>query len=103
MNVITPGHKYDLLHHSTDPQADVGVETIQFYQRFASENPDEIVNGTTNEEVLDMLIDRMRFLDDRFPSAENKDCIQYLEMARAALAERTKDRQERGVEGTPQL
>jgi hypothetical protein len=63
---------------------------------------DELVtvnNGTTNEEVLEMLIDRMKYLQAKFPCKENACCITHLEEGLMWLEKRTKDRVKRGVEG----
>ena len=38
-----------------------------------------IYDGTTNEEVLEMLIDRMYYLQDKFPCRENSIVITKLE------------------------
>jgi len=56
-------------------------------------------DGTTNEEVLSMLIDRMEYLDTKFPSEYNKVCRHHLGAALAALNARTADRKAREVEG----
>lgn len=56
-------------------------------------------NGTTNEEVLEMLIDRMKYLQAKFPCKENACCITHLEEGLMWLEKRTKDRLKRGVEG----
>ena len=56
-------------------------------------------NGTTNEEVLKMLIHRIRGLNVKFPSTHNEVAILNCENALNALENRTKDREERGVEG----
>lgn len=56
-------------------------------------------NGTTNEEVLEMMIDRMKYLQAKFPCKENACCITHLEEALMWLEKRTKDRIARNVEG----
>jgi hypothetical protein len=58
-------------------------------------------DGTTNEEVLEMLIDRIQSLDAKLPNKHNQRAVQYLKSARFELGQRTRDRQKRGVEGTP--
>ena len=98
MNVQTAGHKYFLDNH----QDKEGFQTIQFFQQFASETP-EVVDGTTNEEVLAMLIDRMNFLNGKFPCRENSLAITKLEEALMWLNKRTENRTARGVEGTNQV
>lgn len=57
-----------------------------------------ISNGTTNEEVLEMLIDRINFLNTKNPCRENSIVITNLETALLWLEKRTKDRIQRGVE-----
>lgn len=96
-----------------------GYQTIQFIEkmtvvdmRLSGKMPpdhllgpdklDELVtvnNGTTNEEVLEMLIDRMKYLQAKFPCKENACCITHLEEGLMWLEKRTRDRQKRGVEG----
>ena len=56
-------------------------------------------NGTTNEEVLAMLIDRMNYLQAKFPCRENALVITKLEESLMWLNKRTADRLARGVEG----
>lgn len=58
-----------------------------------------VSDGTTNEEVISVLIDRLQFLNDKFPCKENAMAITNLQQARMWLEERTKDRTSRGVEG----
>lgn len=58
-----------------------------------------INNGTTNEEVLKMLIDRMNFLQSQFPCRENAIVITKLEESLMWLEKRTIDRTVRSVEG----
>ena len=82
-----------------------GNQTIQFIEKV----PDPIGgkdgklvtlnNGTTNEEMLKVLIDRMQFLYEKFPSDETACSIAHLKQALYAQQSRTLDRQQRGVEG----
>lgn len=58
-----------------------------------------ISDGTTNEEVLEVLIDRMNFLQSKFPCKENANAIIKLEEALMWLEKRTQDRLKRNVEG----
>ena len=56
-------------------------------------------DGTTNEEVLEMLIDRMKYLQAKFPCKENACVITKLEESLMWLEKRTNDRKKRNVEG----
>jgi hypothetical protein len=60
------------------------------------------IDGVTNEEVLAVLIHRMKVLDEKWPCDENRIAIKNLEGALVWLTLRTQDRTERGVEGTHQ-
>lgn len=101
MKVITLGHKYELAHFE-DPAT--GCETIQFIQKSLSGKGGGDLktdqDGTTNEEVLLMLIDRLRFLGEKLPSRENSIAITKCEEALLWLNKRTAERKARGVEGT---
>ena len=97
MRAITEGHLYSL-------EAFEGGESqeIQFIEKILSLNTRELetVNdGTTNEEVLAMLIDRMQYLQKKFPCRENAIVITKLEESLMWLNKRTTDRKVRGVEG----
>lgn len=103
MQILTPGHRYLINNFDqTEPPA----QTIQFIQKESLDpvNPrlSTIVNGTTNEEVLRVLIDRMQFLQGKFPCRENSIVITKLEESLMWLEKRTADRQARKVEGTNQ-
>lgn len=91
MRVIEPGHVYELEEFSDLSSAKGG---IRFY------NIDGNAMGTTNEEVLTVLIDRMIYLNSKVPCRENSIVITKLEEAYMWLQHRTEDRQARGVEGT---
>jgi hypothetical protein len=81
-------------------QSGAEAQTLQFIEKDAAMNT--IHDGTTNEEVLAMLIDRMQFLAVRLPSHETSIAITKCEEALLWLHKRTADRQARGVEGTSQ-
>jgi hypothetical protein len=97
MNVIIEGHLYQLEHFEKDP-GEQHCETLQFIEKDAAMNT--IRNGTTNEEVLTVLIDRLKYLGDRLPSRETSIAITKCEEALLWLKKRTEDRKARGVEGT---
>lgn len=96
MKTIIEGHKYLLDCHS---QPDLYNKELQFYH---AEGGEMMENGTTNEEVLRTLIDRLQFLQGKNSCRENAIVITKLEESLMWLEKRTKDRMERGVEGTDQ-
>ena len=55
--------------------------------------------GTTNEEVLEVLLDRTRHLNGLFPCPENETAIAGMQQALDAFNARTAKRQTQGVEG----
>lgn len=97
MKIITEGHRY--LADCFENKAE-GV-LIQFIEkRVDAENELITVNdGTTNEELLRILLDRMSYLQSKFPCRENAIVITKLDEALLWLEKRTRDRVERGVEG----
>lgn len=100
MKTLTPGHRYEL--ENFEQKAAAG-QVIQFIEKKA-EQPGSatlltVNDGTTNEEVLKMLIDRMQSLYDKFPSEETLCSIGHLKAALYAQQSRTYERQQRGVEG----
>jgi hypothetical protein len=97
MKILTPGHKYGLAHFETGGDG----ETIQFIEKDAAMNT--LNDGTTNEEVLSMLIDRLKFLGEKLPCRENSIAVTKCEEALLWLNKRTQDRRERGVEGTSKM
>lgn len=106
MKVLNEGHYYELenfdklhevgqklqfIHKDTDPSGiGVGGDGTSLYT---------IADGTTNEEVLEMLIDRMKYLQAKFPCRENAIVITKLEESLMWLNKRTQDRIARKVEG----
>lgn len=72
MKVIDPGHVYELTHLDG-----CKTQTLQFINR----NPGKECEGTTNQEVLRALIDRVKFLDSQIRWELNDQIIHHLRMA----------------------
>lgn len=102
MEVLTQGHKYQL----TNFEDKNSFQVIQFIEKTpTAEGSTELktVNdGTTNEELLEVLLDRLNFLQAKFPCRENALAITNAEQALMWLNRRTQNRVRRGVEGTNQ-
>ena len=97
MKTITLGHKYALASFEGGPE-----QTIQFIEKVRANGTDELFtvnDGTTNEEVLAVLIDRLNYLNGICPCRENAIVITKLEESLLWLNHRTAQRQARGVEG----
>jgi hypothetical protein len=99
MRAVNPGHGYEL-----DSFEGNSKQFLRFIHR-EKQSPDPadfvtVENGTTNEEVLAMLIDRLQYLQAKAPCRENAIVITKLEEALMWLNKRTADRKARGVEGT---
>jgi hypothetical protein len=86
MKVLDAGHTYLL----------EGEQQIWFIKK---EKGELIQHGTTNEEMIEVLIDRLKYLDGKFPCPENKVAINNLECALVILNGRTAKRVAQGVEG----
>ena len=98
MRVIRTAHKYELASFDGGLSQD-----IQFIEKAATEDGRfiTVIDGTTNEEVLAVLIDRMQELQAKCWCRENAIVITKLEESLTWLNKRTADRQARGVEGKP--
>jgi predicted nucleotidyltransferase len=57
-------------------------------------------NGLTIEEAITEIIKRISLYNSKVPCTENIYALEYLNSALGNLEARTKDRKERGVEGT---
>lgn len=89
MKILTEGHKYSL-----DNFTEVGVpgQTLQFIEKKKVEDELITVNdGTTNEEVLKVLINRLQYLYYKLPSTETYRAIGSLGYALKELESRTND------------
>lgn len=99
MKVLDKGHKYELEYFE---ESDSPGQVIKFINKETVKDTSvltTIYDGTTNEDVLSMLIDRMSYLHDKFPCKENAVVITKLQESLMWLEYRTKDRKERNVEG----
>lgn len=112
MKVLREGHTYVCKNFESE-----NGQTIQFIEKYQvkdypedlkegrtfslNESTDLITanDGTTNEEILEMLIDRMNYLQTKFPCRENALVITKLEESLMWLNKRTQDRIKRNVEG----
>lgn len=99
--VLTEGHKYLLNNFE---KTDENGQTLQFIEKIQDPNQEKGVlqtvnNGTTNEALLEVLINRLSFLSSKFPCRENSIAITKLDEALMWLEKRTANRKARGVEG----
>jgi hypothetical protein len=100
MKVKVEGHSYEL---SNFENKETKGQILNFIHKEPTGANDgtlkTIMDGTTNEEVLEVLIDRMQFLQSKFPCRENSIVITNLEESLMWLNKRTADRLKRNVEG----
>lgn len=100
MKVLTEGHKYELQNFERPTETG---QTIQFIEKKPLESEpttlETINDGTTNEELLQVLVDRINYLNNKFPCRENSITITHIETALLWLNKRTADRIARNVEG----
>lgn len=100
MKILTYGHRYEL--ENFEDKSKPG-QIIQFIEKVPVPATDGVLatvhDGTTNEEVLKMLIDRCQSLYNKFPSEETACSIDHLKQALYAQHSRTYERSQRGVEG----
>lgn len=100
MKIKVTGHTYEL---SNFENKDAEGQKLQFiHKEPITEGSTElktVADGTTNEEVIEVLIDRLNYLQAKFPCRENAIVITKLEECLMWLNKRTSDRLKRGVEG----
>ena len=97
MKITEPGHCYELSNFENSTE----TQTLQFIDKREQDGKLVTVkDGTTNEEVLAVLIDRLKFLGAKLPSRENSLAVTRCEEALMWLNKRTADRLARNVEGT---
>ena len=98
MKVLTEGHRYELeSFEGTNPQV------IQFIEKEIRDGAAFITvnDGTTNEEVIKVLQDRLRSMQSKFPCKENAEAQFHLAEALNWLEYRTNLRKAQNVEGKP--
>ena len=97
MQVIDPGHIYLVANFEEDHQL------IQFIKKQKNDEGvfETVHDGTTNEELIEVLIDRLTHLNGIMAHDANIKAISHLGSALGYLQSRTDDRVRRGVEGTP--
>lgn len=98
MKVLTEGHNYELASFEGG-----APQMLQFIEKVpVAEGSTElrtVSDGTTNEEVISVLVDRLNYLNGKFPCRENSLAITKLQEAFFWLQFRTANRVARGVEG----
>lgn len=97
MKTLTEGHKYHLDNFEDKSKGQI----IQFIEKTEGKNNTLVTvnDGTTNEELLEVLIDRLSFLNTKFPCRENSIVLTKLQESLMWLNKRTEDRKKRNVEG----
>lgn len=100
MKVKVIGHTYELSNFENKENEG---QNLQFIHKEPKEEGSTemktIADGTTNEEVIEVLIDRLSYLQSKFPCRENAIVITKLEESLMWLNKRTNDRMKRNVEG----
>lgn len=71
MKALVPGHRYEAAHLDGK-----GVEIIQFVDRGHGNDTE----GTTCQELIKILIDRVKLLDEEVPSMFNENIIYHARM-----------------------
>lgn len=95
MKVKVEGHRYTVREFESGSE----VQVLQFIHKEPTTTSGELVttsDGTTNEEVLAVLINRLEYLDSKFPCFENRAAANKLHEALFWLNKRTAAR---NVEG----
>ena len=87
MRVIKDGVMYEL--ESTDKS----VQILMFIHK--DKDSGDIVQGTTTEEIIAMLIDRIETLNVKNKSSENDTAIRNLEIALREIKKRNKNKSDK--------
>ena|SRR2546426_10626024 len=99
MKILTVGHRYELDNFERKDQLG---QVLQFIEKVPVDGGTELEtlrDGTTNEDVLRMLLDRLNYLQSKFPCRENAIAITHVETALLWLEYRTTKRVAQQVEG----
>lgn len=94
-------HKYLIDCTSPENKGKLHLANINFQKGPVKEHG---INGIHNEDLIAIVIDRLKgFQETEFKCKDNEMAILDLESALCYLNRRTKERQERSVEGTNQI
>lgn len=105
MNVLIAGHKYELQNLTPDIKIpdSKAPQVLRFIQKTPSSVDRSLLvitqNGTSTEEVLDALIDRIAVCNEMCHCKENDRILENLMIARFWCDARTNDREQRRVKG----
>lgn len=100
MKVLDIGHQYELENFENKDKPGQIIQFIKKEPTGAGDGSLRTVNdGTTNEDLLRVLIDRMNTMQAKFPCRENAIATTHFETGLLWLEKRTADRKARGVEG----
>lgn len=100
MKILRLNHRYELENFENKTAEGQILQFIEKEPLHTTSTELRTVNdGTTNEEVLAVLINRLQGLQEKFPCRENAIVITKLEEALMWLNKRTADRLARNVEG----
>jgi hypothetical protein len=94
MKVLDPGHRYELIHLDGNDH-----EILTFVKREGNDYPGNIGHypGTNMQEVLRVLIDRLRYVNNQIHDNRNLLAIEHLQDAIYLLEERAAARHHRLV------
>lgn len=97
--VLREGHLYSLKNFEDKNSFQI-IQFIEKEPKFAgSTDMITVADGTTNEAVLEMLINRCNVLFNKFPSEETANAIMHMKAALDQFELRTLRRMARNVEG----
>lgn len=98
MKVVDPGHHYILQWlDATEPPGPFAHDDLIFVKRTGEGYPgnDDAHPGTTMQEVLRALIDRVKYVNAQVPHARNEYVLQHLRAAIYQLEMRAAERHDR--------
>lgn len=95
MKCVEKGHLYEVDNVYPNALTFGEGQLIKFFRHDVGE---PVNNGTTSEEILEMLIDRMKYLESKCPCRENFIVITKLEESLMWLNKRNTLRIAQGIE-----